>query len=356
MEKLVLPSHYLNENKEPFIDISLSFKIGFYYKKNVNIFTATKLNIAMKKIIMLCFLILGFSIAEAQTVEELKKEQAIKKDSIAAIQARVDALQGLIDSYPGWKIGAFGTIGGSFSGFNNWYAKGAPNSSAGTIGFTINAFANLDQPRFFWRNASNVNLSWVKLDDKDNATDNSDFEAATDVFNISSLYGYKLSEKFAISTMGEYRTTVIDNFNDPGYLDLGVGGTWTPIKNLVVVIHPLNYNFVFSNEDAIYESSMGAKVVADYTRQLGAVNFKSNLSMFQSYKGSDLSNWTWINSFGYTLWKKIGVGFEYGMRSNKQEALEYARLKAPVPDPDATFDSIDNKLQTYWLLGLNYSF
>ena len=45
-----------------------------------------------------------------QTLEELKAEQAAKKDSIADIQSRVDALQDQIDALPGWKIGAFGTL------------------------------------------------------------------------------------------------------------------------------------------------------------------------------------------------------------------------------------------------------
>ena len=55
-------------------------------------------------------------------------------------------------------------------------------------------------------------------------TDDDSFQQATDVFNITSLYGYKLSDNFAISALGEYRTTFLSNFNDPGYLDLGVGG------------------------------------------------------------------------------------------------------------------------------------
>ncbi|GAK98772.1 hypothetical protein JCM19314_2803 [Nonlabens ulvanivorans] len=79
-----------------------------------------------------------------------------------------------------------------------------------------------------------MNLQWVKFDDRDDATDDDSFQEATDVFNIQSLYGYKLSEKFAVSTLGEYRTTILNNFNDPGYLDLGVGATWTPLDNLVV--------------------------------------------------------------------------------------------------------------------------
>ncbi len=147
----------------------------------------------------------------------------------------------------------------------------------------------------------------------------------------------------------------MDNFNDPGYLDLGVGATWTPIEDLVVVVHPLNYNFVFSNEDTTFESSLGAKIVADYTKKIGAVNFKTNLSMFQSYKDGNLSNYTWINSLGYTLWNGIGLGLEFGLRNNKQEALNYA-LTGPTPDPDATFDNVDNDLQTYLLVGLNYAF
>ncbi|WP_411029506.1 DUF3078 domain-containing protein [Spongiimicrobium sp. 3-5] len=308
----------------------------------------------MKKLLCSLLAVFALTYTYAQTEKELKEQIAPKKDSIAAIQGRVDALQAQIDALPGWKTGAFGTIGGSISGFNNWYSQGTPNNSAGNIGFTVNGFANLNEEKFFWRNAIGINLQWVKFDDKDDPTDDDSFKEATDVFNISSLYGRKLSKSFAVSGLMEYRTTILSNFNDPGYLDLGVGGTWTPIPDLVVVIHPLNYNFVFSDEDTIFESSLGAKIVADYSKKLGKVNFKTNLSMFQSYETSDLSNWTWTNSFGYTLFKKIGVGFEFGLRDNKQEALNFA-LNGPNPDPTATFDNVDNDLQSYWLIGLNYS-
>ena len=310
----------------------------------------------MKKLLLVAMGFLFMVSAYAQTKEELKAQIAPKKDSIQAIQKRVDDLQAKIDALPGWKIGAFGTIGGSISEFNNWFAQGIPNNSSGNIGFVLNAFANLQQEKFFWRNSANLNLSWVKLDDKDDPTDDDGFREATDVFNISSLYGRKLSEKFAISALAEYRTTIMSNFNDPGYLDLGIGATWTPIPDLIVVMHPLNYNFVFSSDDTIFKSSTGAKIVADYTKEIGAINFKSNLSIFQSYKSSNLSNWTWTNSFSYTLWKMIGVGFDFGLRNNKQETLNYIVNNAPTPNPGATFDSIDNELQTYWTLGLSYKF
>ncbi len=309
----------------------------------------------MKKLSLLLTFLIGITSINAQeTLEELKAAQGPKKDSIAAIQGRVDAIQAKIDALPGWKKGAFGTIGGSVSSFKNWYAQGTPNNNSGNIGFTVNAFANLNKEKFFWRNSANVNLSWVKLDDKDDPTDSDSFKEATDVFNITSLYGHKLSEKFALSGLGEYRTTILSNFNDPGYLDLGVGVTWTPIKDLVVVVHPGNYNFVFSKEDTVFESSLGAKILIDYTRQINAISFKTNLSMFQSYESSNLSNWTWTNSFGYTLWKMIGVGFDFGLRNNKQEALNYALAQTP---PTATsFEDVDNDLQSYWMFGLNYKF
>jgi hypothetical protein len=308
----------------------------------------------IKKLLLLAVLLFGIVTANAQTKEELEAQKAEKQAEADAALDEVKAIQGQIDALPGWRVGAFGTIGGSLSGFNNWYAQGTPNNNSGTIGFTLNAFADKNEEKYFWKNALNLNLNWVKLDDKDDPTDDSGFESTTDVFNISSLYGYKLSKTWAASAFGEYRTTILDNFNDPGYLDLGLGFTWTPIPDLFVVIHPLNYNFVFSSEGDIFDSSLGAKIVADYSKKIGAVNFKSNFSTFQSYKSSNLSNWTWTNSFSYTLWKMIGVGFDFGLRNNKQEALNYAINTLGITD--ATFDNVDNKLQTYYTLGLSYKF
>ncbi|MFK7811223.1 MAG: DUF3078 domain-containing protein [Maribacter sp.] len=292
-----------------------------------------------------------FAQTDTQTADDLKAQLGPKKDSIAAIQGRLDAIQGEIDALPGWRKGMFGTLGANLAGSKNWYGQGTPNNSSGNIGITANGFANLKQEKYFWNNGLNINLNWVKLDNKDDNTDSDSFNGTTDVFNATSLFGYNLSKKFAISALAEYRTSIINNFNNPGYLDFGVGATWLPVENMVVVIHPLNYNFVFSDNDSVFESSLGAKIVVDYTRQIGAVNFKTNFSTFQSYSNGNLSNWTWVNSFGYTLWKGIGLGFEFGLRDNKQEGL----ANALISDPSATFDNFENKTQSYWLFGLNYS-
>ena len=308
----------------------------------------------MKKLLFFAVLCLSVSAINAQTKEELEQQKSEKQAEADAAQAEADALQAKIDALPGWRKGAFGTIGGNLSNFNNWYAQGVPNNASGNIGFTLNAFANLIEEDFFWRNSLTTNLNWVKFDDKDIATDDDSFRTATDVFNISSLYGRNITKNLAASALVEYRTTILDNFNDPGYLDVGIGATWTPIENLVVVVHPLNYNFVFADGDSVFESSLGAKIVADYTRQIGAINFKTNLSAFQSYKSGDYSNWTWTNSFSYTLWKMIGVGFDFGLRSNKQEALNYSINT--LGNAGETFESVDNDLQSYYTIGLSYKF
>lgn len=295
----------------------------------------------------------------SQTKEELKEEKSIKEDSLKAIQGRVDDLQKQIDEFPGWKFGAFGTIGANFSQFDNWYAQGTPNNSSGNIIITANPYAKLDREKYFWYSTATINLSWVKFDDKDDPTDDDSFREANDVFNVTTLFGYKLTDKIAASTLAEYRTTLINNFNDPGYLDVGVGITWTPISDLIVVIHPLNYNFVFSNDDTIFESSLGTKVVANYAKTFGNLKFNSNLSGFISYKSGDLNSWTWINSLSYSVWKGIGLGFEIGLRDNKQEAVNFAHenwLESMSTEPEPNFDNVDNKLQVYTTFGVSYNF
>ena len=291
----------------------------------------------------------------AQTLEELEAALAAKKDSIAKLEDGVKDLEAQIAALPGWDIGAFGTVGVNIANFSNWFQKDIPNSEGGAIGITVNGFANYDDPKQFWNNAGQLNLGWVKFDDLDDPDDDDGYREATDIFNISSLYGRKLSEKLAASALIEYRSSVLSNFNDPGYLDIGIGGTWTPATGLYVVVHPLNQNIVFADSESTFESSFGAKIMADYTREFSnGISFKSNLSVFYSYEDSNRSNWTWTNSFSYTIWKGIGIGLEGGLRGNKQETLDY-EINV-LGNEDATFDTIDDKLQSYFLAGISYKF
>lgn len=277
------------------------------------------------------------SFASAQTLEELQTMKAEKETAMSALQSEIAGLKAQIDALPGWDVGAFGTLGFNLSNFNNWVKGANPNAVSSSIRATVNAFANYDEPKYFWRNSGGINLGWQKLDiDADDGTD-TDFEQVADVLKLTSLYGYKINEKLALSALGEYNTSILTNLNNPGILDLGVGFTWTPVKNMVVVVHPINYHWVFG-DNPDFSNALGAKIVADYTRELvPGLTWKTNLTTFLSYKSSDpsLNEWTWVNSFGFNLWKGIGVGLEFGLRN------------AEVESPDG---------QSYWVMGLSYAF
>jgi len=313
----------------------------------------------MKQLTLLLLVMLTPFFVEAQTVKEMKAEKEAKEAELESVQTELDKLSGkaeelksrietlddLVTPYPRWDKGLLGNVGLSFATFDQWLPKDQPNTSAINIGITTNGYIDGEFENSFWRNRANLTLGWLRFDnDTKDDVDVDTFQVSADAFNITSLFGYKLSESFAISTLGEYRTSVLGGkFNNPGYLDLGVGATWTPVQNLVVVVHPLNYNFVFADEiDGFeFQSSLGAKVVVDYKRQIVKnLAWASNLSAFLSYEGSDLSNYTWVNSFS-TAVKGVGIGLDIGLRSNKQEA-DAAKLD-------------DNPLQAYWLLGLSYA-
>ncbi|MEL7220007.1 MAG: DUF3078 domain-containing protein [Bacteroidota bacterium] len=305
-----------------------------------------------------------------QTTEELQEMKDAKvaelgslETQLAELTAKVEGLQGevagLTDQltpYPRWDNGILGNLGFSIANFDSWLLRDQANvsTSAANISITSTAFANGEWEKSFWRNSANLTLGWLKFDNKSvpDSEENQDFQVAADAFNIISLYGYKLSDKIAVSTLGEYRTSILDGrFNNPGYLDLGLGVTWTPITDLVVVVHPLNYNFIFADEGSEFQSSLGAKIVADYTAQLTeGVAWKSNLSAFMSYEGSELSNWNWVNSFS-TAYKGIGIGLDIGLRQNQQEVNAF-NANADVA-ADRKLDG--NPLQTYWILGLSYA-
>ncbi len=306
----------------------------------------------MKKIVFLVVVMMfGISLfaQEKRDAETIKKELSETNEQISKLQGKAKALQTEIDELPGWKFGAFGTAGMHLSGFKNWYSNTKPNLSSGHIGVVANIYANLHKKKYFWLNYMNANLAWEKSYNKDKDKEDKGYEGKTDVFKLSSLYGYKLSEKIALSGLAEYNGTLIDNFNDPGFLDLGIGVTWTPVENLIVSANPLNYNIIFSGKHSHYKSSLGGKLMVDYSRSFGKLNLKTNFTTFMSYASNNYSNWTWTNSIAYTFWKGIGIGFNFGLRQNRQEDFNSELVQSP------TLEKTDDVLQSFWLFGLSYA-
>ena len=93
--------------------------------------------------------------------------------------------------WPRWESAAFGTFGLGFNGFNNWVSRDQPNIASSNIGIALNGYANHLAKKYFWRNGANVNMGWIRFDDRDDPTDVPEYRTSADAINISSLFGYK---------------------------------------------------------------------------------------------------------------------------------------------------------------------
>ncbi len=305
----------------------------------------------MKKLIALVIVsFLSFSLfAQNKDKKALKKELSEIKSEIKKLKKKASAVQEKIDKQYGWKIKAFGTIGIDLSNFNNWYANSKPNLSSGNINIIQNVYAKLNREQYFWLSYLNLKLDWKKSYNRDKDLEDKGFDNKKDIFNIGSLFGYKLSKNFSVSTLMEYRGSFIKDFADPSFIDLGLGMAWRPIEDLYIVANPLSYEAILSGSDKKYQSSMGAKFLADYTHSFGKFNVNSNLTAFISYRSSNLSAWTWKNSFSYSFWKGLGLSFNFGLKQNKQEQFNSKLTSYP------SLNDAENTLQSFWMFGLSYA-
>ncbi len=285
---------------------------------------------------------------KAQSLEELKTKKAELATQAAAKQAEINALNGeigtlntKIDILSGWLTGFYGNIGFDFNKSNNWVASPNADASSSSLSLSLAAFANKTTEKTILRNKGLVNMAWqdVNLNEAVEDTMGLFDNGTVDILNLSSLYGYRIHSKFAISVLAELNTSV-RNFVNPGAFDFGIGGTWTPSNKLVVVIHPLNYHAGLSRTEGIDGAgALGLKLRADYTNSFNLTGKKLNLSStltgFIPYsKGENIMEYTWVNSVSFELWKGIGVGIGVGLR------------KADFESPDS---------QTYYTLGLTYN-
>ena len=322
--------------------------------------------------ILLCLFVFTSGVLSGQTLEELSTMKAEKLGSIADLQAQIDAtnaeldgIQKEIDILSGWRKGFTGLIGFDWNKSNGWIANPNPDASSSALNLGITAFANADKEKTFWHNKLTIQKAWSDVNTSasdDNANDDGLFDNGTvDILNLSSLAGYKLSDKLALSGLGELNTS-IENFLKPGTFDIGVGVTWLPIQNMTVVIHPLNYHVAFPADGSGIDTkgSIGAKFRLDYFQDFNVagknVNWSTTLTSFIPYadkkqttdpvlneagieiipsREAGMFEYTWLNTLSFEVWQGIGVGIGFGLRNSD-------------------FESAD--LQTYTSLGLSYGF
>lgn len=320
----------------------------------------------MKKIQLLLLLVFASSILSAQTLEELQAMKAEKKATMSEFQSKADAVQGEIDGLDaqieeltGWVTGLNGLLGFDFTKSNGWIANPSPESESSSLNIGITTFANKDKAKYFWNNKGIIQKAWQDVDtpgesDADgNPVDDGLFDdknGSVDIVNVSSLAGYKIHPKLALSGLGELNTS-LGNFLKPGTADIGVGATWLPIKGMTVVIHPLNYHLAWNEAgDLLKDGALGVKIRADYGRNLTVlgkkIGWNSTFTTYQPYSTKDgaisLSEYTWLNSVNFTVWKGIGVGIGFGLRQ-----ADFETFSETVGE---------GEIQSYYNVGLNYGF
>ena len=292
--------------------------------------------------------LLSFGLMAQESVMELKEKKESLEAQQAEILAQADALQGEIDGLNGqldilggWQTSLLGSVGFNIGNQSNWAGSSNPNSNTASLGIGFNGFANSIRENDFWRNKGILTLGWQKVDpDTEDEDIGTGFDRNVDLLNLSSLYGKNISKDWALSGLAELNTSV-GSFLDPGTLDIGVGVTWNPNPDFVLVIHPLNYHIAFSGVDGVSsEGALGAKIRADYTHQFpGGLGWSSTLTSFLPYSSQSegqptLFEYTWLNTLTYTITGGIGVNLAFGLRN-------------------AEFESVDT--QTYYNLGLSYA-
>lgn len=319
----------------------------------------------MKKLQLLLVLIFAASIMSAQTIEELQAMKATKAAEAAELQSKADAIKseiaGLneqITELTGWTTGINGTIGFDFSNSDKWQANPNPTAESSSLGLGITAYANRDQAKYFWNNKGIFQKAWQdvdfpsEVDAQGNQIEDKLFDQGTvDLINISSLAGYKVHPKLALSGLGELNTS-LGNFLEPGTADLGIGATWLPIKGMTVVIHPLNYRMAWDNAgDFQSEGALGAKIRADYGRDLlfmgKKIGWNTTFTTYQPYSNPEgtvtLREYTWLNTLAFEVWRGIGVGINFGFR---QADFETLLLEGGE----------EGTIQKFYQVGLNYGF
>ncbi|MEM8908503.1 MAG: DUF3078 domain-containing protein [Bacteroidota bacterium] len=323
----------------------------------------------IKKLFLLLLILTTVQGLSAQTMEELEAKKAElettlgeKMGEVNALESELAGIKKEITYLSGWNFGMSGLIGIDFAESSKWIANPNPTSSSTTLALGFTGFANREAPKYFWKNKLIINKAWQD----NNTTAMTDtlglFDQSTvDILNLSSLGGYKLTEQIALSALAELNTS-IEDFLQPGTFDFGLGATWTPLPNLVVVVHPLNYRVSWSaNGDASGEGAVGAKIRADYQDNFliagRKIAWSSTLTSFIPYSNRDILvseidqfkrfldangevvdtaeeaqlregsifEITWLNSFSFQIWKGIGVGFNFGLR---QADFEFQDLQS----------------------------
>jgi hypothetical protein len=205
-----------------------------------------------------------------------------------------------------WKKGGLIGINFNQASLSNW-AQGGENSVA--ISSTAFLFANYAKNKTEWSNRLDLAYAMVQ-------TGNDKLKKSDDKIEFNSKYGHKLSDKWLVSFLLNFKSqfadgyiypddsTIVSKFFSPAYLTLGIGFTYKPVNFFEVFISPATAKLTFVNDS--YLSSIGAYGVDSgktVRTEMGAyinmifkkdimenVTLASKLELFDNYTDKDAAN------------------------------------------------------------------
>ena len=204
-----------------------------------------------------------------------------------------------------WTTG--GNIGVTFNqvALSNWAGGGESTFAVGSL---LAISRNYDKGHSHWENTLGAAYGFTKVGDLD-------FRKSDDKLTFVSQYNHNATTTLLYSALLDFRTQFtegldlenldsagdprrISTFMAPGYLNLGLGGTWKPKKFMEILVAPLSNRLIFVLDDELSAAgAFGVDPGEKIQSELGAlsrIQFKneimenvtlgSNLSLFAPYE------------------------------------------------------------------------
>ncbi len=202
-----------------------------------------------------------------------------------------------------WKLG--GNFGFTLNQVaqSNWSAGG---ENLFGLNIQLNYSANYKKDRRLWDNRLELEYGFnkTKSDGKKKTADN---------IYLSSIYGYEIAKNLYLSGTFIYNTQFANGYNygdagdddnvfistfmAPGYLNLGVGLTWTPKSWFKATIDPASYRGVFVLNKELsdqgqfgvhpgdrYRTEFGGNILLELNKNLTSnINLYSRLNLYSNY-------------------------------------------------------------------------
>ncbi len=266
-----------------------------------------------------------------------------------------------------WKKGGNFSLQFTQAAYNNWQAGGVNSISGNGL---IKTFANYDKGgKWTWNNDLLMGYGLSYLDTLFTKTD--------DRLELTSRVDHKISDKWAMSSMFNFKTQFTNGYQNPGekedslristifapaYSMLGIGFTYKPTKKLAAYISPLTAKLTIVNDDTLSAAGafgvepgetmrweVGGYANITYKTDVAKnVKLESKLELFSNYLDGQASH---VDVFGELL---------LFMKVNKYITANFSFNVAY--DHDIKFDTNDDgiidgpRTQTKEVLGVGFSY